>query len=136
MKIGDVDLGDKPLLLAPMEDVTDVSFRYVCKKFGADMMYTEFISSDGLVRDAAGCLAKMQVYDYERPIGMQVYGNIPDAMVESAVRMDEAGADVVDINFGCPVSKIARRGAGSGMMKEPDKMVEITRRIVEAVKGR
>ncbi|MBO4657676.1 MAG: tRNA dihydrouridine synthase DusB [Bacteroidales bacterium] len=133
MKIGDVDLGSKPLLLAPMEDVTDVSFRYVCKKFGADMMYTEFISSDGLVRDAAGCLAKMQIYDYERPIGMQVYGNIPDAMVESARRMDEAGADVIDINFGCPVSKIARRGAGSGMMKEPDKMVEITRRIVEAV---
>ena len=133
MKIGDVDLGEKPLLLAPMEDVTDVSFRYVCKKFGADMMYTEFISSDGLIRDAAGCLDKMVVYDYERPIGMQVYGNIPDAMVESAKKMDAAGADVIDINFGCPVSKIARRGAGSGMMKEPDKMVDITRRIVEAV---
>jgi nifR3 family TIM-barrel protein len=133
MKIGDVDLGEKPLLLAPMEDVTDVSFRYVCKKFGADMMYTEFISSDGLIRDAAGCYEKMKIYDYERPIGMQVYGNIPEAMVESAVKMDAAGADVIDINFGCPVSKIARRGAGSGMMKEPDKMVEITRRIVEAV---
>ena len=133
MFIGDVDLGDKPLLLAPMEDVTDVSFRYVCKKFGADMMYTEFISSDGLIRDAAGCLEKMKIYDYERPMGMQVYGNIPDAMVESARRMDAAGADVIDINFGCPVSKIARRGAGSGMMKEPDKMVDITRRIVEAV---
>ena len=133
MKIGDVDLGEKPLLLAPMEDVTDVSFRYVCKKFGADMMYTEFISSDGLIRDAAGCLDKMVVYDYERPIGMQVYGNIPDAMVESAKKMDAAGADVININFGCPVSKIARRGAGSGMMKEPDKMVDITRRIVEAV---
>ncbi|MBR3030364.1 MAG: tRNA dihydrouridine synthase DusB [Bacteroidales bacterium] len=133
MKIGDVDLGEKPLLLAPMEDVTDVSFRYVCKKFGANMMYTEFISSDGLIRDAAGCLDKMVVYDYERPIGMQVYGNIPDAMVESAKKMDAAGADVIDINFGCPVSKIARRGAGSGMMKEPDKMVDITRRIVEAV---
>ena len=133
MKIGDVDLGEKPLLLAPMEDVTDVSFRYVCKKFGADMMYTEFISSDGLIRDAAGCLDKMVVYDYERPIGMQIYGNIPDAMVESAKKMDAAGADVIDINFGCPVSKIARRGAGSGMMKEPDKMVDITRRIVEAV---
>ena len=133
MKIGDVDLGDKPLLLAPMEDVTDVSFRYVCKKFGADMMYTEFISSDGLVRDAAGCLEKMKIYDYERPVGMQVYGNLPDAMVESAKRMDAAGADVIDINFGCPVTKIARRGAGSGMMKEPDKMVDITRRIVDAV---
>jgi nifR3 family TIM-barrel protein len=133
MKIGDVDLGDKPLLLAPMEDVTDVSFRYVCKKFGADMMYTEFISSDGLVRDAAGCLEKMKIYDYERPVGMQVYGNLPDAMVESAKRMDAAGADVIDINFGCPVTKIARRGAGSGMMKDPDKMVDITRRIVDAV---
>jgi len=133
MFIGNVDLGSKPLLLAPMEDVTDVSFRYVCKKFGADMMYTEFISSDGLIRDAAGCLEKMKIYDYERPIGMQVYGNLPDAMVESARRMDAAGADVIDINFGCPVTKIARRGAGSGMMKEPDKMVEITRRIVEAV---
>ena len=133
MKIGDVDLGEKPLLLAPMEDVTDVSFRYVCKKFGADMMYTEFISSDGLIRDAAGCYEKMKIYDYERPIGMQVYGNIPEAMVESAVKMDAAGADVIDINFGCPVSKIARRGAGSGMMKEPDKMVDITRRIVDAV---
>jgi len=133
MKIGDVDLGEKPLLLAPMEDVTDVSFRYVCKKFGADMMYTEFISSDGLIRDAAGCYEKMKIYDYERPIGMQVYGNIPEAMVESAVKMDAAGADVIDINFGCPVSKIARRGAGSGMMKEPEKMVDITRRIVDAV---
>ena len=114
MKIGDLDLGDRPLLLAPMEDVTDLSFRYVCKKFGADMMYTEFISSDG--------------------IGMQIYGHIPEAMVESALRVEAAAPDVIDINFGCPVNKIARRGAGSGMMREPDKMVEITRRVVNAVR--
>lgn len=134
MIIGNIDLGEKPLFLAPMEDVTDVSFRYICKKFGADMMYTEFISSDGLIRDAAGCLQKLTIYDYERPIGMQVYGHIPEAIVESAIRIEEAGPDVIDINFGCPVNKIARRGAGSGMMREPDKMVEITRRVVESVK--
>ena len=134
MKIGNIDLGQKPVLLAPMEDVTDPSFRYVCKEFGADMMYTEFISSDGLIRDAAKTIAKMQVTDAERPIGIQIYGHIPDAMVEAAVRAEEARPDLIDINFGCPVNKIARRGAGSGMMREPDKMVEITRRVVEAVK--
>ncbi len=117
-----------------MEDVTDPSFRYVCKEFGADMMYTEFISSDGLIRDAAKTIAKMQVTDAERPIGIQIYGHIPDAMVEAAVRAEAAGPDLIDINFGCPVNKIARRGAGSGMMREPDKMVEITRRVVDAVK--
>ena len=134
MKIGNIDLGKRPVLLAPMEDVTDASFRYVCKLFGADMMYTEFISSDGLIRDAAKTIAKMQVTDAERPIGIQIYGHIPDAMVEAAVRAEEARPDLIDINFGCPVNKIARRGAGSGMMREPDKMVEITRRVVEAVK--
>ena len=121
MKIGDLDLGPRPLLLAPMEDVTDLSFRYVCKKFGADMMYTEFISSDGLIRDVPGSLYKLRIFDYERPIGMQIYGHIPEAMVESALRVEAAGPDVIDINFGCPVNKIARRGAGSGMMREPDK---------------
>ncbi|MBR5055662.1 MAG: tRNA dihydrouridine synthase DusB, partial [Bacteroidales bacterium] len=134
MKIGSIDLGEKPVFLAPMEDVTDPSFRYICKGFGADMMYTEFISSDGLIRDAAKTIAKMQVYDYERPIGIQLYGHIPDAIVDAAVRAEAAGPDLLDINFGCPVNKIARRGAGSGMMREPDKMVEITRRVVEAVK--
>ncbi len=121
-------------MLAPMEDVTDASFRYICKEFGADLMFTEFISSDGLIRDAAKTIAKMQVADAERPIGIQIYGHIPDALVEAAVRAEAAGPDLIDINFGCPVSKIARRGAGSGMMREPDKMVEITRRVVEAVK--
>lgn len=134
VKIGDIEFGERPVFLAPMEDVTDLSFRYICKEYGADMMYTEFISSDGLIRDAAKTLAKMRLYDYERPIGIQIYGHIPDAMVEAAVRAAAAGPDVIDINFGCPVNKIAKRGAGSGMMREPDKMVEITRRVVEAVK--
>lgn len=141
MKIGDIDLGDRPLLLAPMEDVTDASFRFICKEFGADMMYTEFISSDGLIRDAKKSLAKLVTYEDEAPIGIQIYGNIPEAMVDAAVMAEKAaeiagghGADVVDINFGCPVNKIAKRGAGSGMMREPDKMVEITRRVVDAVK--
>ena len=116
-----------------MEDVTDASFRYICKKFGADMMYTEFVSSDALVRDVPGAYKKLEIYDYERPIGIQIYGHLPDAMVDSAVRVEKADPDVIDINFGCPVKKIAGRGAGSGMMREPDKMVEITRRVVEAV---
>lgn len=134
MKIRDIDLGEKPVLLAPMEDVTDISFRYICKYFGADMMYTEFISSDGLIRDAAKTIAKMKIYDYERPIGIQIYGHIPEALVEAAVRAEQAGPDFIDINFGCPVNKIAKRGAGSGMMRYPDKMVEITRSVVDAVK--
>lgn len=141
MKIGDIDLGDKPVLLAPMEDVTDASFRIVCKRFGADMVYTEFIPSDGLIRDAAKAIAKMKTSDEEAPIAIQIYGNDPDAMVEAARMADNAdqiagghGCDVIDINFGCPVSKIAGRGAGSGMMREPDKMVLITSRIVEAVR--
>ena len=133
MKIGDIDFGTRPLFLAPMEDVTDASFRYICKKFGASMVYTEFVSSDALVRDVPKSLAKFTIYDYERPIGIQIYGHLPDAMVDSAVKVERAQPDVIDINFGCPVKKIAGRGAGSGMMREPDKMVEITRRVVEAV---
>ena len=133
MQIGNINFGPRPVFLAPMEDVTDISFRYICKGFGAELMFTEFISSDGLIRDAAKTIAKMRLYDYERPIGIQIYGHLPDAMVEAAVRAEAAGPDLIDINFGCPVNKIARRGAGSGMMREPDKMVEITRRVVEAV---
>ena len=140
MRIGNIDLGEKPLFLAPMEDVTDASFRFVCKEFGADVMYTEFVSSDGLIRDARKALEKLVTFDYEAPIGIQIYGNIPEAMVEAARMAERAaeiagghGADFIDINFGCPVNKIARRGAGSGMMREPDKMVEITRMIVDAV---
>lgn len=141
MRIGNVDLGDKPVLLAPMEDVTDASFRVVCKKFGADMVYTEFIPSDGLIRDAVKAVAKMKTSDEEAPIAIQIYGNDPVAMVEAAKMADHAeeiagghGCDIIDINFGCPVNKIAGRGAGSGMMREPDKMVMITEQIVKAVR--
>lgn len=134
MKIADLDLGERPLFLAPMENVTDASFRFICKEFGADMMYTEFISSDGLIRDAKSSLAKLEIFDYERPIGIQIYGHIPEAMVEAAKMAEEANPTLIDINFGCPVNKIANRGAGSGMMRYPDKMVEITRQVVQAVK--
>ncbi len=133
MKIADLDLGEQPLFLAPMDEITDVSFRYVCKMYGADMMYTEFVSSDGLVRDVAKTLQKLTIYDYERPIGIQLYGHLIDAMVESARIVAEAKPDVIDINYGCPMKKIANRGAGSGMMREPEKMVEMTRQIVNAV---
>jgi len=140
MKIGEIDLGKEPLLLAPMEDVTDASFRAVCKEFGADMVYTEFVSSDGLVHDSKKSFEKFRTWEEEAPIGIQIYGNLPDAMVESARLAAKAqelvgghGADVIDINFGCPVKKIAGRGAGSGMMKEPDKMVAITEMVVKAV---
>ena len=140
MKIGNLDLGERPLLLAPMEDVTDRSFRILCREQGADMVYTEFVPSDGLVRDAAKALDKMRTLEEEAPVGIQIYGHIPEAMVDAAKMAARAqelvgghGADVVDINFGCPVSKIAGRGAGSGMMREPDKMVAITRAIVEAI---
>ena len=140
MKIGNLDLGERPLLLAPMEDVTDVSFRVLCREQGADMVYTEFVNSDGLVRDVPKTIAKMHTLEEEAPVGIQIYGQHPDAMVEAARMADRAaelagghGADLVDINFGCPVSKIAGRGAGSGMMREPDKMVAITKAVVEAV---
>ena len=134
MKIGNLELGPVPLFLAPMEDVTDPSFRYVCKRFGADMMYTEFVSADGLIRDARKSLAKLRLADEERPIGIQIYGNEIEPMVEAARMAEAAGPEVIDINFGCPVKKIAGRGAGSGMMRDVPKMVEMTRRIVQAVR--
>ena len=140
MKIGAVDLGERPVLLAPMEDVTDASFRILCREAGAAMVFTEFVSSDGLIRDARKAIAKMVTSPEEAPVGIQIYGNLPEAMVDAAKMADRAasiagghGADVIDINFGCPVSKIAGRGAGSGMMREPDKMVAITKAVVEAV---
>ena len=140
MKIGNLDLGERPLLLAPMEDITDLSFRLLCREQGADMVYTEFIPSDGLIRDAAKALAKLCTAEEEAPVGIQIYGHIPESMVEAARMADRAaeiagghGADVIDINFGCPVTKIAGRGAGSGMMRYPDKMVAITKAVVEAV---
>ena len=141
MRIGNLDLGRRPLLLAPMEDITDISFRLLCREQGADMVYTEFIPSDGLIRDAAKAIAKLRTDEREAPVGIQIYGHIPESMVEAARMADHAseiagghGADVIDINFGCPVTKIAGRGAGSGMMRYPDKMVAITKAVVEAVK--
>lgn len=134
MKIADIDLGDYPLFLAPMEDVTDPSFRHMCKQFGADVVYTEFISSDGLIRDAAKSLAKLDINDAERPVGIQIYGHLIEPMVESARIAEGANPDIIDINFGCPVKKIATRGAGSGMMRDVPLMVEMTRQIVQAVK--
>ena len=130
MKIFDIEFPEKPIFLAPMEDITDPSFRYMCKKFGADMMYSEFISSDGLIRDAKKSLQKLNVYDYEHPVGIQIYGHIPDAMEEAAKIVNNSDADLLDINFGCPVKKIAGRGAGSGMMRNLPLMKEITDRIV------
>ena len=133
MKIADVELRDRALFLAPMEDVTDPSFRYMCKKFGADVVYTEFISSDGLIRDAWKSRAKLNIAEFERPVGIQIYGHLIEPMVEAARIAESANPDIIDINFGCPVKKIANRGAGSGMMKDPDLMVEMTRQIVRAV---
>jgi nifR3 family TIM-barrel protein len=140
MKIGEVDLGERPVTLAPMEDVTDASFRILCREAGAAMVTTEFVSSDGLVRDVQKTIAKMHTLEEESPVAGQIYGSLPDAMVDAARMADNAaalagghGADIIDINFGCPVSKIAGRGAGSGMMREPDKLVAITEAIVKAV---
>ena len=134
MKIAEIELGDRPLFLAPMEDVTDPSFRYMCKRFGADVVYTEFISSDGLIRDAAKSLKKLEIDETERPVGIQIYGHLIEPMVEAARMAEAANPDIIDINFGCPVKKIAGRGAGSGMMRDVPLMVEMTRRIVEAVR--
>lgn len=134
MKIGEIELGEKPLFLAPMEDVTDASFRYICKEYGADVMYTEFVSSDALVRDIKRSLDKLETFPYERPIGIQIYGHIPEAMAEAAKMAEQANPSFIDINFGCPVNKIANRGAGSGMMRYPEKMLDITKRVVDAVK--
>ncbi|HEY4785702.1 MAG TPA: tRNA dihydrouridine synthase DusB [Bacteroidales bacterium] len=134
MKIGEIDLGERPLFLAPMEDVTDPSFRFICKQFGADMVYTEFISSDGLIRDAKTSLKKLDIYENERPVGIQLYGHLLEPMVEAAGIAEAANPDLIDINFGCPVRKIAARGAGSGMMNNVPLMVKITEAIVKAVK--
>ena len=140
MNIGNIDLGYRPVTLAPMEDVTDASFRILCREAGAAMVTTEFVSSDGLVRDVSKTIAKMRTLEAESPVAVQIYGSIPEAMVDAAKMADKAaelagghGADIIDINFGCPVSKIAGRGAGSGMMREPDKLVAITEAIVKAV---
>jgi nifR3 family TIM-barrel protein len=132
MRIGELELGDQPLFLAPMEDITDPSFRYLCKKFEADVMYTEFISSDGLIRDGAKSVKKLDIFDYERPMGIQLYGHLVESMVEATHRAVEAKPDIIDINYGCPVRKIANRGAGAGMLANIPLMIEMTRAIVEA----
>lgn len=134
LKIGNTEFGDKPVFLAPMEDVTDPSFRYMCKKFGADMMYTEFISSDGLIRDGRKSLKKLELFDYERPVGIQIYGHIPEAMEQAAEIINTVTPDLLDINYGCPVRKIATRGAGSGMMRNLPLMKDITDRVIKTSK--
>jgi len=134
LTIGNIILGDYPLFLAPMEDITDPSFRYICKLNGADFMYTEIISSDGLIRDGEKSVRKLDIYDFERPIGIQLYGHLTDAMVEAALIAEAAGPELIDINFGCPVRKIAGRGAGAGMLRNIPLMISMTEAIVKAVR--
>ena len=133
VKIKDIELGDFPLLLAPMEDVSDPPFRAVCKENGADLMYTEFISADGLIRDATKSLQKLDIYDYERPIGIQIFGDKIDAMRQAAEIAENARPELIDINYGCPVKKVACKGAGAGILKDLDKMQRMTDEIVKQV---
>ncbi len=133
-RIGDIDLGEFPLLLAPMEDVSDPPFRAVCKKYGADVMYTEFISSEGLIRDAAKSKQKLDIFEYERPIGIQIFGGNIAPMIEAAEIAEAAGPDIIDINYGCPVKKVALKGAGAGILQDIPKMVEMTKEIVDTCK--
>lgn len=132
VKIGPIELGEKPLLLAPMEDVTDPPFRYICKHFGADMMYTEFISADGLIRKGKKSIKKLDIYDYERPIGIQLYGHMMEPMVEATKIAGQSNPELIDINFGCPMRKIVRRGAGAGMLKDIPLMVKTTEEVVKS----
>lgn len=134
MRIGNIDLGEKPVLLAPMEDVTDPSFRLICKEQGADMVYTEFVSADALIRNINSTTRKLSINDSERPAAIQIYGKEVEPMVEAARIAEAAGPDVLDINFGCPVKKVASKGAGSGMLRNVPLLLEITRAVVNAVK--
>lgn len=131
IKIGNTELGEFPLLLAPMEDVSDPPFRAVCKDHGADLMYTEFISADGLIRDAEKSVQKLDIYDYERPIGIQIFGDKIEAMREAAAIAEAAGPELVDINYGCPVKKVACKGAGAGILLDIPKMQKMTEEIVK-----
>lgn len=133
VKIRDIELGDFPLLLAPMEDVSDPPFRALCKKHGADLMYTEFISSEGLIRDAAKSMQKLDIYEYERPIGIQIFGSEIDSMIQAAKIIEKTNPDLLDINYGCPVKKVACKGAGAGILQNIPKMVKMTEEIVKAV---
>ena len=134
MRIGNVDLGDKPVMLAPMEDVTDQSFRQICREQGADMVYTEFVSADALVRSVNSTLRKLNISDAERPAAIQIYGKDIDSMTEAAKIAEAAHPEVIDINFGCPVKKVAGKGAGAGMLRNIPLMLAITRAVVNAVK--
>jgi len=134
VKIGNIELGDFPLLLAPMEDVSDPPFRAVCKQYGADLMFTEFISSEGLIRDAMKSRQKLDIFDYERPIGIQIFGGDEDAMALAAKIVDTTNPDLVDINFGCPVKKVVCKGAGAAVLKDIDLMVRLTTAVVKATK--
>ena len=133
VKIGNLEIAEFPLLLAPMEDVSDPPFRAVCKENGADLMYTEFISSEGLIRDAAKSVEKLDIYDYERPIGIQIFGDKIDSMRQAAAIAEEANPELIDINYGCPVKKVACKGAGAGILLDIPKMQEMTGEIVKAV---
>jgi len=132
IKIGNIDIGDFPLLLAPMEDVSDPPFRALCKKYGADVMYTEFISSEGLIRDAKKSTMKLDIYDFERPIGIQIFGNNIESMKMATEICEKAKPEFIDINYGCPVKKVALKGAGAGILQDIPKMVTMTKEIVNA----
>lgn len=132
VKIGNIDLGEFPLLLAPMEDVSDPPFRFVCKQNGVDMMYTEFISSEGLIRDAAKSRQKLDIFEYERPIGIQIFGSDIDTMREATEIASQVNPDLIDINYGCPVKAVACRGAGASLLQDIDRMVAMTKAVVEA----
>ncbi len=134
MKIGNIDLGNRPVFLAPMEDVTDIGFRLLCKRFGAAMVYTEFVSAEALVRSVRSTVSKLTISDEERPVGIQIYGRDVESMVEAARIVEQARPDVIDLNFGCPVKKVAGKGAGAGMLQNIPLLLDITREVVKAVK--
>lgn len=133
MKIANIDLGERPVALAPMEDVTDPSFRLICREQGASMVYTEFVSAEALIRNISSTARKLNIDDRERPVAIQIYGREPEAMVEAAKIVETAQPDILDINFGCPVKKVAHKGAGAGMLRDIPKMLDITRQVVNAV---
>ncbi len=134
VKIADIELGEFPLLLAPMEDVSDPPFRALCKKYGADLMYTEFISSEGLIRDAVKSTQKLDIFEYERPIGIQIFGSNIESMKRATELTEAANPDIIDINYGCPVKKVACKGAGAGILQDIPKMVEMTKEIVKSTR--
>ena len=134
VKIRNIELGEFPLLLAPMEDVSDPPFRALCKRYGADLMFTEFISSEGLIRDAAKSVMKLDIYEYERPVGIQIFGAEMDSMKQAAEIIERTNPDILDINFGCPVKKVACKGAGAGILQDIPKMIRLTEGIVKTTK--